>query len=96
MIGDCDRCHRDDIQRSPRTGSVSTVKRFVTIPRWIFVGVIALGLAACGEGKVARAGYQGKPDTPPWDSPAAGGDKAQWERQIEARTLNQNEHERMR
>ena len=51
-------------------------------------------LAACGEGKVE--GYQGKPDIHPWDSPEAGGQKAQWERQIETRTLNQNEYTRTR
>ena len=57
-------------------------------------------LAACSEGKVdagAKAtGYQGKPDIHPWDSPEAGGQKAQWERQIERRTLNQNEYTRTR
>jgi hypothetical protein len=60
----------------------------------ILLCVIALGLAACGEDASRR--YQGKADTEPWDSPAAGGDKAQWERQIQARTLNQNEYARIR
>jgi len=67
--------------------------------RFVFVYALVLAaaaLAGCGEGKVASAGYQGKPDTAPWDSPAAGGDKAAWERQIEARTLNQNEYVRTR
>jgi hypothetical protein len=36
----------------------------------------AVALTACGEGEVASARYQGKPDTAPWDSPATGGDKA--------------------
>ena len=60
----------------------------------------ALGLAACSDGKVeARdqaAGYQGKPDIHAWDSPAEGGAKAERERQIETRTLGQNEYVRMR
>ena len=59
----------------------------------------AVSLAACSEGKVeARAkaaGYQGKPDIRPWDSPADGGAKAEWEQQIETRTRNQNEYTRL-
>jgi hypothetical protein len=62
----------------------------------IVLVLAAVALAACGEGKVAKAGYQGKPDIHPWDSPEAGGAKAQWERQIEERTLNQNEYTRTR
>jgi hypothetical protein len=59
--------------------------------------VVALGLTACGEGRdKAAAGYQGKPDIHAWDSPEAGGEKAQWEREIESRTLNQNEYTRTR
>jgi hypothetical protein len=58
--------------------------------------LVAVSLPGCGEGKVASAGYQGKPDIHPWDSPQAGGAKAQWERQIEERTLNQNEYTRAR
>ena len=64
------------------------------------VVLAAAALAACSEGKVEAgatgAGYQGKPDIHPWDSPGAGGQKAQWERQIETRTLNQNEYTRTR
>jgi hypothetical protein len=62
----------------------------------ILLFALALGLAACSERDTANAGYQGKPDTPAWDSPAEGGDKAKWERQVEARTLNQNEYIRTR
>ncbi len=62
--------------------------------------LLAVALAACSEGRVEAgatgAGYQGKPDIHPWDSPEAGGQKAQWERQIETRTLNQNEYTRTR
>jgi hypothetical protein len=57
---------------------------------------IALGLAACGDGKNSVAGYQGKPDIHAWDSPEAGGAKTEWMRQIETRTLNQNEYTRAR
>jgi len=68
------------------------VKRIV-----IAMFLVAVTLPGCGEGKVASAGgYQGKPDIHPWDSPEAGGAKAQWERQIEERTLNQNEYTRTR
>ena len=59
----------------------------------------AAALAACGEGKVEgtgkAAGYQGKPDLHAWDSPEDGGAKAERERQINARTLGQNEYARM-
>jgi predicted small secreted protein len=66
--------------------------------RRVIVGLVlaAVALAACSDGKVAGAGYQGKRDIHPWDSPEAGGAKAQWERQIEERTLNQNEYTRTR
>ena len=66
---------------------------YLAIP---LLALSAVALAACGEGKVAKAGYQGKTDIHPWDSPEAGGEKAQWERQIETRTLNQNEYTRTR
>ena len=58
----------------------------------------AIALTACGERKVEAkaAGYQGKPDIHPWDSPEAGGAKAKWEQQIETRTLNENEYRRMK
>jgi hypothetical protein len=66
--------------------------------RRVFIALVltAVALAACSDGKVTSAGYQGKPDIHPWDSPEAGGAKAQWERQIEERTLNQNEYTRTR
>ena len=64
------------------------------------LALAAVALAACGDGKggteATAAGYQGKPDIHPWDSPEAGGQKAQWEREIETRTLNQNEYTRTR
>ena len=64
--------------------------------RYLLICTIALGLTACGEGKDATAGYQGKPDIHAWDSPEAGGAKTEWMRQIETRTLNQNEYTRAR
>jgi hypothetical protein len=64
--------------------------------RYAVLWTLALGLAACGQGKDTAPGYQGRADPHPWDSPEAGGAKAQWERQIEARTLNQNEYTRTR
>jgi hypothetical protein len=57
-----------------------------------------VALAGCGETQqvtVYKQGkYQGKPDTKPWDSPQWGGDKAKWEREINTRTLSQNEYTR--
>ena len=65
--------------------------------RGVLLSALALGLAACGKGQdTAAAGYQGKPDIHAWDSPDAGGEKAQWERQIQTRTLGQNEYTRAR
>jgi hypothetical protein len=58
--------------------------------------LVAVTLPGCGEGKFESARYQGKTDIHPWDSPQAGGAKAQWERQIQTRTLNQNEYARAR
>jgi hypothetical protein len=60
--------------------------------------VAVLGLTGCGENPqvtVYKQGkYQGKPDTKPWDSPQWGGDKAKWERELNTRTLSQNEYTR--
>ena len=64
--------------------------------RAVLFCVIALGLAGCGKDQDAAAGYQGKPDIHAWDSPEAGGAKTEWMRQIETRTLNQNEYTRAR
>ncbi len=55
--------------------------------------------AGCGESQkvtVFKQGtYQGKPDTPPWDSRDFKGDKAEWERAITTRTAGQNEYVRI-
>ena len=64
--------------------------------RGVLLCAIALGLAGCGKDEDVTAGYQGKPDIHAWDSPEAGGAKTEWMRQIETRTLNQNEYTRAR
>jgi hypothetical protein len=55
--------------------------------------------AGCGESQkvvVYKQGqYQGKPDVPPWDSSLFKGDKAEWERAINARLNGQNEYVRI-
>ena len=60
--------------------------------RYVLLCAIALTLSACGELDHPAGSYQGRPDIQPWDSPEAGGAKAQWENRIETRTLNQNEY----
>ncbi len=58
--------------------------------------VLPLGLAACGEKPQVtnyKAGkYQGKPDTPPWENEQFKGDRAAWEKTVNARALAQNEY----
>ena len=70
---------------------------------------LSLGLGACGERDqvvVYKQGkYQGKPDSPPWnsDSPVAEllggkwtkGDRNSWEDQIKQRQVAQNEYKRI-
>jgi hypothetical protein len=54
----------------------------------------AFSLVACGErGQIAEGerAYQGKPDTPAWGD----GDRGAWEKQINRRTLTQNEYRRI-
>jgi len=80
--------------------------------RTLIVAVLAcaaFGLAACGERPQEMAqkprGYQGKPDTNPWDNdPTASryttskwtkGDKASWEDALKQRALSQNEYNRV-
>lgn len=70
--------------------------------------LLSLVAAGCGEKPtvtVYKQGmYQGKPDTQPWDSGQSPtseqnqwqkGDKGAWEKTIKARTLGQNEYERV-
>jgi hypothetical protein len=66
------------------------------------------GLAGCGDRPqelAQKRGYQGKPDSNPWDSDPSGslyttskwtkGDQASWENAINQRTLSQNEYVRV-
>jgi hypothetical protein len=70
--------------------------------RTLIVGlaaIVALGLAGCGEQpqvvQYKQGKYQGKPDQPPYAAAPFNGDKAAWERDIRARTQNQNEYKRI-
>ena len=60
---------------------------------------IGLGLGGCGHqdptAAKTTAGYQGKPDTEPWDNSRWGHDRAAWERAITAREQGQNEYVRI-
>jgi hypothetical protein len=59
---------------------------------------LALALAACGESpqvvNYKQGTYQGKRDTPPYDSPEFKGNKQAWENAIKTRQQNQNEYKR--
>lgn len=75
--------------------------------RTLILVLSVLVLGACGETDqvvVYKQGkYQGKPDTKPWDNaPLAQdggtwtkGDKVTWEKQINARSLGQNDYNRI-
>ena len=67
--------------------------------RIVLTGLAAIMLAACGESpQVVRyhAGkYQGKADTPPWQSATYNGDKARWDSDIRARSDGQTELKRV-
>jgi hypothetical protein len=59
----------------------------------------AAGLAGCGEKSnvtVYKQGqYQGKPDNLPWQSQPFNNNKADWEKNIKARNVGQNEYARI-
>jgi len=71
------------------------------------IGAAALTLSGCGEAEQVvmykQGKYQGKPDTQPWsnapltygDSKWTQGDKASWEKEINTRSLAQNEYRRI-
>ncbi len=73
----------------------------------LLAGVAVFALGACGEAEqvvVYKQGkYQGKADTKPWDNAPLAyggndwtkGDKASWEKQINTRSLGQNEYRRI-
>jgi hypothetical protein len=60
---------------------------------------LPLAAAGCGEKPTVtvykQGKYQGKPDKQPWDNEHFKGDKAAWEKAVNARTLGQNEHVRI-
>jgi uncharacterized protein YceK len=60
------------------------------------VTFLAALLGGCGQEQQHTGSYQGKADAAPWDSPQWGGAQAEWEREIQARTANQNEYARIR
>ena len=65
----------------------------------VAAGALTLTLAACGEKPTVtvykQGQYQGKPDTQPWDNEQFKGDKVAWEKAVKARSLGQNEYERI-
>jgi hypothetical protein len=56
----------------------------------ILLCTTALGQAACSERDQALTNLE------PWDSPAAGGAKADWQADIKARMQNQNDYDSTR
>lgn len=65
---------------------------------WLAALALAMGLSACGEKKVISyepGKYSGAPVAAPWDSPQYGGQQAQWEAALQARTQGQNEYSRI-
>ncbi len=60
---------------------------------------MVLILAGCGERPQVidykQGKYQGKPDAPPYAAAPFNGNKDEWERDIRARTQNQNEYKRI-
>jgi hypothetical protein len=61
--------------------------------------LLLLTLTACGERpqvvNYKQGTYQGKPDTPAYQSPPWNGDKAAWERELATRAQSQNEYKRI-
>lgn len=72
--------------------------RITRIATLAFGAMTALMLAGCGERPQVidykQGTYQGKPDEPPYAAAPFNGDKDKWERDIRARTQNQNEYRR--
>lgn len=63
------------------------------------LAVIAFGIAGCGEKPsvtIYKQGkYQGKPDNVPWSSQPFAGNKADWDKAMNARITKQNEYARI-
>jgi hypothetical protein len=74
--------------------------RIRTVPIAICAAAFALTLAGCGERpqviNYKQGKYQGKPDTPAFNSPPFNGNKQQWENEIDNRAQTQNEYVRLR
>ncbi len=72
--------------------------RLTKIATLAFGAMAALMLAGCGERpqvmEFKQGKYQGKPDQPPYAAAPFNGNKEMWERDIRARTQNQNEYRR--
>ena len=72
--------------------------RLTRIATLAFGAMAALMLAGCGERpqvmEFKQGKYQGKPDQPPYAAAPFNGNKEMWERDIRARTQNQNEYRR--
>jgi hypothetical protein len=68
------------------------------IPALIFLAALLLGVTACGERQQVvnykQGTYQGKLDTPPYQSAPYNGDRAAWERAMANRAQAQNEYKR--
>jgi hypothetical protein len=64
-----------------------------------FAAALAFAAAGCGEKATVtvykQGQYQGKPDQQPWDNEQFKGDRAAWEKAVNARTLGQNEYVRI-
>ncbi|HUL40928.1 MAG TPA: hypothetical protein VLV32_03350 [Burkholderiales bacterium] len=64
----------------------------------MLIGVLAMGLSACGERPAViykQGKYQGKPDTQPWNNAYFKGDRTAWENALKARAELENEYRRM-
>jgi hypothetical protein len=69
------------------------------LPIIIAVALGAIVVAGCGEKPqvtVYKQGrYQGKPDNVPWQSAPFNNNQVEWEKNIKARNVNQNEYVRI-
>jgi hypothetical protein len=74
------------------------MSRITKLAAVAFGAMAALMLAGCGERpqvvNYKQGKYQGKPDEAPYAAAPFNGDQQKWERDIRARTQNQNEYKR--
>lgn len=75
------------------------MKPSLTMGMVLAAALSVLVVAGCGESQkvtVFKQGqYQGKPDKQPWDNAQFKGDRAAWDRAINARASAQNEYVRI-